>query len=250
MKYLAALLLLATSSVHAQMAVDITGAVYSTDLSLSWTELRSLPGQPLQQIPKSMAKSTSQSTPVINTITSPDNPKRFATGNANTFFVSAGTSAFPTFDGPVSTNSGLANATAKSTLTFKPRSNGLTPLSLAFDGSGEAAFSHGFVSLFDTTLNKSLSFYSWDRSTMAGNIPWDTNFDAFVNVAANLSSSHLYTLAMSVSTDANTDSQAMSIRMGGLTMASAAPEPEMWAMMLLGLGGVGFAARRRRRASL
>jgi hypothetical protein len=37
------------------------------------------------------------------------------------------------------------------------------------------------------------------------------------------------------------------LRLGGVSVSSAVPEPGTWAMMLLGFGGMGVAMRRRRR---
>ena len=40
------------------------------------------------------------------------------------------------------------------------------------------------------------------------------------------------------------------VLLGGLSVTQAVPEPNTWAMMLLGFGAVGFAMRRRRQTEL
>jgi hypothetical protein len=196
-------------------------------------------------LPKSMAETATSATPISNTIASPNNPKRFATASADLFNVSTATSAFP--NTTFTETSGFAKAIAESTFTFRTLADGVAPLTFNFDGSGQAIFSQGFVSLFDRTLNQSLFNYSWERVSGAGNIPWfpTGSRDATLNLSPELFSSHTYALSMNTGTDANADSQSMAIRMSGFQpIAAPVPEPETWTMMLLGLGGVGFVARR------
>lgn len=233
---------LLSGNVFAQMGVSILNAQYERDLSLNWTEF-TMDGHAMVPHPQSMAETTTSAAPISNTITSPNNPKRFATASADMFSVSTATSAFP--NATFTENSGFAKAIAESKYTFRTLTDGVAPLAFNFDGSGQANFSQGFVSLFDLTLNQSLFYYSWERFTLAGNIPWNHfTYDAALNLSPELFSSHTYALSMNVGTDANTDSQSMAIRMGGLQpIASPAPEPETWAMMLLGLGGVLVVSR-------
>ena len=236
----AALALAGSLSAGAQgMEISILDLQLTTDLSY---EIGLSVPTPHRQ---SDAQTTTSATPISIQLLSPS-PRVFANVNADAFSVLTSTSAL--WDPARNETTASARATAQSVVKFEPMTDGVAPLSFVFDGDGpQSAFSRGFVSLFDITLDKPQFYYSWDRlfDLSKSNIPWTCCYDAVLNLGTQLFSSHKYTLSMSVGTDANTDSQAMSIMMSGVSAVPPVPEPETWAMMLVGLGGVLFASRRR-----
>jgi hypothetical protein len=161
-----------------------------------------------------------------------------ASAQADTFSVAAATVAF----------GGSSNAAASTMLTFSVLSNSLTPLTLDFTAGGSAAiFSSGLVGLFDTTIGQSVFSYGWARLGPS-NVPWQGGqpFGAVsLSLQPLLLASHDYALTMKVATDASSDSQHVSISVSGLDVLSPVPEPETYALMLVGLGVIGFVARRR-----
>jgi hypothetical protein len=163
---------------------------------------------------------------------------------ADTFAVSASTAAF----------GGRAEATAQSLLTFSPLADGSAPVSFDFVGSGMSIFSDGYVRLFDLTANRSMFHYSWvgiggDTGLPRGtNIPsFDITRGGFLSLDTALLDSHDYALTMHVATNSSSDSAGFRISMAGLAFTPVVPEPETWAMMLVGLAGVLFASRSKQR---
>ena len=131
-------------------------------------------------------------------------------------------------------------------MTFSPLSNGLAPLTFSLSGGGSALFSSGEMSLSDLTNHKSLFDYSWKWPLGSNNVPnWTCcSFQDTFGASVKLLDSHDYALNLRVSTNAGSDAQSMRITMAGFT--PAVPEPETWAMMLLGLGFLGYIVPRQR----
>lgn len=188
------------------------------------------------------------------------NAKTFAKAEAGMFSVSTATSAF--FDLARNEVSNSARADAETHLTFQTLRDTSADLQLGVIGSG-SFHSDGFVSLFDRTDSQYLFSYSWASLSTPkyppppGSVPFTlTGSDsAFLSLETQLDSSHIYDLTLHASTNANTDSQSVSLQVSGLyatavsglyATAVPVPEPETWAMMLAGIGGVGFLARRRK----
>jgi PEP-CTERM motif len=213
--------------------VSILSASYSTDLSYALKD-------------SSLALAVTSPSPVsyqfeAGTFGSTLNYAKTA-GSADAFSVSAATVAF----------GGHANASATSVLSFSTLANVTGPLTLDFLAGGSSSFTAGLVNLFDMTTNQSLFSYEWTRFGMGGvnNVPWPfaplPAGEAIVNLQPQLFASHDYRLTMHVNTDASSDGQSASISLGGFKVVSPVPEPETYALMLMGLGVLGFVARRRK----
>lgn len=180
------------------------------------------------------------------------NAMTFAKAEADMFSVSTATSAYP--DRSQNEVGISARADAEMNLSFQTLQDTSAGLQLEVIGGG-VFFSDGFVSLFDRTDNQYLFSYSWATLSVpkypppAGSVPftWTDSNSAFLSLDTQLDSSHIYDLKLHASTNAITDSQYVSLQVSGLyPTAAPVPEPETWAMMLAGIGGVGFLARRHK----
>jgi hypothetical protein len=217
--------------------VSILDTHFATDLSITTAK----------QIGRQTEISTSTQSSTSSTSLSKEihgSAKVFASADANTFNVSTGTSAL--WDSSLNEVSAFAKASSQSIFSFNALANGFAPLTLDFDASkGQTFFSSGSISLYDTTSNQSLFLYDWSQG-FVGNVPFTPSLFASVSVDPFLLSSHQYLMTMNVSTNANTDAQAASIRVSGLQQVGVVPEPETYALMLAGLLAVGIAVRRRK----
>jgi hypothetical protein len=223
--------LLASGNGFAQMGISILNAQYTTDVYVRQNQI----GEQSQQ--GTTATPTSDSLFMAGGFL--PNWDSSAQASADTFSVFASTYAF----------GGSAVATAETHLTFSPLSNGVAPLEFSLSGAGAADFSSGSMSLSDLTNHKSLFNYSWKwppGDGSANNVPnWVCcSFQDTFGAPVKLLDSHDYALNLRVSTNAGSDAQSMRITMAGFT--PAVPEPETWAMMLLGLGFVGYIVPRQR----
>lgn len=219
----------------AAMGITILEAQYSTDLFMQWTLST---GTVINDPPPTVSSS-----PITSDLVR--YPSDFyARATANTFSVATETSTGP-LAGPE--NPTLAKAEAESTVTFKTLTDGLAPLSLLFDvtGDGVTAFSDGFISLHDMTTNQSL--FSFTLDDVAHDFFDGINRLIFIDFNAQLSASHTYRLGLGVSSSASEDAQFPAIHLSGLTAVPPVPEPETWAMMLVGLGVLASSRIRRPR---
>lgn len=230
---LAFVLLAGWGTVTYGMGVSVLDSRYRTDLFIEWeTALGS--GQF-----ESQDRSIYSATPLNETLTV--GPALVAQGVADALSVSTSTRARGTvLDGAFATR---ASADARSELTFQTAASGMAPLSIAFAaiGDGFTAFMDGFATLYDRTLGRTLFDYSLDevlQSVTSGQ-------SRVLNFGVDLSSSHIYTLRLGASSDANFDGQDPSIALSGFEIVPPAPEPETYAMALIGLLAIGLALRRR-----
>jgi hypothetical protein len=142
-------------------------------------------------------------------------------------------------------------ATAESVLSFRTLQDLTVPLSFDFLLLG-TPYSAGFVSLFDQTSGLTLFSYSWDCcGFVSSTVPWSlggSGYTASITVDQWLLASHTYELALHGSTYAKQDSQSLRIAASGLTpIAAPVPEPQTYALMLVGLCVVGGGLWRNRR---
>jgi hypothetical protein len=217
------------------IGINVLSATYSTSVS---TTVRTYD-------PTTLATTT---TPVSRTLTSGSaifdslqgSPRVFAHASADTFSVGTSTSAF--FDLSLNEVSAFATALADTHLEFSTAQDQTAALAFDFTGFDQAQFSSGFVSLFDLTENLTLLNYEWGYP-LAGSVPWECCYQASIAHTQNLQASHVYALSMHTATDANTDEQAVALRVSGL---HAVPEPST---VLLLVAGVIFTAGYRWRAT-
>lgn len=152
---------------------------------------------------------------------------------------------------------GSSSATAQTTLTFRPLEDG--DASLTFAGLAEHPFhSRGSLSLFNLTAGQDLFSYSWCGGSgekypcLSGDLlfPWSGNLiTSLLQLSPFLLASDTYVLTMRAATFANDDAQTVSLAVSGLQPIAPIPEPSTYAMMLVGVGVVGLAVRRRRRVT-
>jgi hypothetical protein len=242
--------LLASGNVAAQMEISILRTQYQTDLRTEVVQFQPPPPPSSCCTIRSGETQTQRSNqPIIGAELAPTQ-RIFAKGTADTFFVSTSTSGLIDTTKEVD---GTARAVARTDLTFSPLADGLAPLKFEIALTDTVTYSAGFMSLRDLTLDQDMAYYYWrGRIGPIADIPSGTNIPGFhfeasprvdVSAGAQLFDSHDYALTVFTTTDANDDFQAVSIRTVGLI-----PEPETWAMMLAGLGVVGWIARRQRAA--
>jgi hypothetical protein len=248
---MAATLFAASGNVAAQYTeITILDDRYSTDLS---TKINGVvyesPGS-TTTFSTAATQTRTSATPLDSSLVA--NAKTFAKAAADMFSVATETSAYPEF--ALNEVSNFARADAETNLSFSTLQDTSAGLQLEVIGGG-SFYSDGFVSLFDRTDNQYLFSYSWESLSVPnyppppGSFPftWTGVNSAFLSLETQLESSHIYDLKLHASTNANTDSQYVSLQVSGLyPIVTPAPEPETWAMMLVGLGGVGFLARRRK----
>ncbi len=248
--YPAALLLAATglfatssdASAHGA-AISVLGVQYSTNLTT--TVHKCVFAGPITCESTTSTRTTTSTTPLHDQLRA--TPTTFAVAQADMFLVSTATSALPNFR--LGETSNFAKATAQSVLTFHTLQDGLAPLVFDFIGIDQSVYSDGFVSLFDVTASQSMFDYAW-TFPFSGTVPWDctTSFgcEASLSLETPMLASHRYALTLHESTNADFDSQALSIQVSGLLpIAGPVPETSTCAMMFAGLSIVGLMIRRR-----
>jgi hypothetical protein len=136
-----------------------------------------------------------------------------------------------------------SHAIAESSLSFRVLQD--ADALLAFSGS-VTSWTYGFFGLFDQTTGTEL--FSQEFGFYPGrNPPPGVSVASVLPFSASLDASHIYKMTLRGEADANFDAWNMSLGVTGLVpIAAPVPEPEAWAMMLIGLGAVGGIARRRR----
>jgi hypothetical protein len=144
--------------------------------------------------------------------------------------------------------------------------NGNETLTSPSNGQARVTTTDGGLNLFDLTLadphlgftalefnlfapsarNTTVSFTAYDQfgNTFTGSSPYTLGgkFQNFFNFVAT--NGELITRLQFVTSADLRD--VRQIRLGGVTSFGAVPEPAAWAMMIVGLGGVGALMRRRR----
>lgn len=86
--------------------------------------------------------------------------------------------------------------------------------------------------------------HSYITSATASSLPGSNRQDASIEDPTILAGS--YFLEITGSVPSHTSNIHISYSVDTMTVASAVPEPSTWAMMVLGFGGLGFMAYRRR----
>ena len=145
-----------------------------------------------------------------------------------------------------------AAAQATSEITFAPLVTSTGTVEVSFQGFDDYFFSEGQVSLFDNTLGLLAWSYGW-VFPLDGNVPWaETGLlsplaRATANVAVDtlLQSGHIYTLTMTSSVHADSDSEGISVQVNGLR-PTAVPEPSVLLLLTCGISGVAVWRRRTR----
>jgi hypothetical protein len=174
-------------------------------------------------------------------------PKTFAKAQADMFSVSAATSAY--WDSEVS--SAGARAAAGTVLTFTTLRDELGSMTLDFAVDGLYRYTSGSVNLYDRTFNQSVFSYGWERhgaSSIPGFDPNGFGPPSFsLAVSPQLYASHVYEMSLRVGSDAQDDSQGASIRVSGMQpVMTPVPEPESYAMGMVGFGLLWLMMRRRK----
>lgn len=137
-----------------------------------------------------------------------------------------------------------ATAGAESQIWFAPATSGRANLEFDCFGKYLWPFSAGVLSLRDLTENQTLWHYEWDWGG-----PFISNGDgtasAMLACTTDFSADHTYALGIFVQTFAYDDVELVSVQLDGLQIASAVPEPSVFA--LSGFGFVVLLGRRRQR---
>lgn len=240
-------------SVAAAQAIDIQvlNAQYTTEL----TEKRKVCVPSCNWIPIQQTTTVSNS-PLGLQVLGTDgvvagSHRVYAKANADTLSVSAATAALPF---PDDAGGPWTQATAKTMFSFSTFEDASGPVIFDFLAGGSTPeFSDGFVSLYDLTAGQSMFYSSWNKPTFytffdyTGQGVWRGS----LLLEPTLLASHVYSLTMDVSTNANYDRQAVSIQLSGLQPITAPiPEPSTYALMLAGLAAVAVMARRRKAAAI
>lgn len=252
LRRLAAVALIALAGTGNTFAAEISviGTSYSTDLSLEFDD-------PFRGVNIAVSETITSTSPISTSkdITAqaypglePSSsgwPRIAAQAEADLLTVSTDTQ-HRTPDG------GHAWATAESVLSFRTLQDLTVPLSFDFLLLG-TPYSAGFVSLFDQTSGLTLFSYSWECCGFSSStVPWllgGSGYTASITVDQWLLASHTYELTLHGSTFAKQDSQSLRISASGLTpIAAPVPEPQTYALMLVGLFVVGGGLWRNRRA--
>lgn len=244
-------LLVLACSAHAQN-IELLNQRYMTDLSFRISSVE--PPNYIDRFTSSSETSFKQSTSPLDSTLQSSSPRVFAQAKASTFAVSTNTSALWKIEN--NEVSAFARADAESRLSFRALHDVATPLHFSIVGSG-VFFSDGFFSLYDRTADEHVFAHSW--SSHAGRIPkyapppgstpvaLEGSYQASILLNPFLSSSHIYDLVLHASTDANTDSQRVSLDVAGLyPVAAPVPEPSEVALTIAGLLGVGALVRLSR----
>lgn len=212
--------------------VQLLSEQYATNLSVSYT----LDGQH-----GGSSQAASAAMPLDKSLQGPGDI--LATANAGLFSAAASTTAH----GNPPLNLGAANAqsSATATVTFEAASAS-SPLSLDYLDGGLPFYTFS-ADLFDVTAQQDVFALSWSWSSGNGPSPLQGASGA-IALGTPLVASHVYSLALNVSTGAADDSESLSLDVSGLdSVAGVVPEPGSSASMLAGLAALAFIARRARR---
>lgn len=130
-----------------------------------------------------------------------------------------------------------ATAVAETVIEFSSFTDGLAPIRIDLTAGGSTPdYSSGDVSLFDLTLNQPVWDYGWTQPYFFP-FPWvptgggDVLYTALLQPETVLTASHLYRLRMFTTTNANWDSQRITMELSGIQRV---PEPS--SLLFLGLG--------------
>jgi len=170
-----------------------------------------------------------------------------AAAEASTFQVmaSGSTGALDANGNPRRSNYWSTLASARSEIVFSPLSDGLAGLTINLRRDFDFGFTDGHASLYDITSSVEVFNYDWPQFG-SGNIPWVDNKTASVIIDTAFFNDHTYRLSMGAGMSSNGDAELANINLSGLQLVSPAPEPSTYALMLAGLGVLGWVARSRR----
>ena len=234
--------------------IELLDQWYTTDLS--FRIISADPATFTRFTSSSETSFTRSAVPLDSTLQS-SSPRVFAQAEATTFSASTSTSAL--WNMANDEVSAFARADAESFLSFRPLRDATTPLQFSVAAGGQF-FSDGFFSLYDRTADEFVFAYSWQShegripkyAPPQGSIPitWQGFYQSSISLDPFLSSSHIYDLVLHAGTDANTDSQHVTLEATGLyPIAAPAPEPSQMSLALAGLIGVLLMSRGRRALS-